>query len=77
MRYSVHRSSRLFGSAFEIADINNAIRRAMEIIEESPPGTEIYVKDGETGRIIREDEIRDIFVELPPQSRSMFGDDDA
>jgi hypothetical protein len=76
MRYSAHRSTRISESAYEVADLDDAIWRAMELIKGAPRGAEIYIRDAESARIFRQDEIRHLASKLPPQSQSTFGGDD-
>ena len=72
MRYSVHRSTRISKSAYEVADFDDAIWRSMQLMEDAPPGAEIYIRDAESARVIRQDEIQVLASKLPPQSRSML-----
>ena len=77
MRYSIHRSTRISESAYEVAHFDDAIWRSMQLMEDAPPGAEVYIRDAESARIIRQDDIRALASKLPPQSRSMFGGNDA
>jgi len=72
MRYSVHRSTRISESAYEVADFDDAIWRSMQLMEDAPPGAEIYIRDAESARVIRQGEIRALASKLPPPSRSML-----
>ena len=77
MRYSVFHTNNFGVSGYQMADLPNAVRRAIEIIDASSPGSTVYITDHETGREYSEPEIRNMEAELPPASRSMFGNADA